>query len=80
MKHGTTKNYMRPRKYLSELKLHEAKVLIQQAHLSLTDIAERLGYSHLSHFSRQFKRWTGISPMEYRKQVAVNSLVENLEL
>lgn len=58
-----------PRKYLSELKLHEAKVLIQQAHLSLTDIAERLGYSHLSHFSRQFKRWTGISPLEYRKQL-----------
>src|SRR5690606_13064508 len=61
-----------PRKYLSELKLHEAKVLIQQAHLSLTDIAERLGYSHLSHFSRQFKRWTGINPMEYRKQVTAS--------
>lgn len=58
-----------PRKYLSELKLHEAKVLIQQAHMSLTDIAEQLGYSHLSHFSRQFKRWTGISPLEYRKQL-----------
>jgi len=58
-----------PRKYLSELKLQEAKALIQQAHLSLTDIAERLGYSHLSHFSRQFKRWTGISPLEYRKQL-----------
>lgn len=60
-----------PRKYLSELKLHEAKVLIQQSHLSLSDIAERLGYSHLSHFSRQFKRWTGMSPIAYRKQVSM---------
>lgn len=60
-----------PRKYLSELKLHEAKVLIQQANLSLSNIAEQLGYSHLSHFSRQFKRWTGVSPLEYRKQLAV---------
>jgi len=56
-----------PRKYLSELKLHEAKVLIQQSNLSFSDIAERLGYSQLSHFSRQFKRWTGLSPMDYRK-------------
>lgn len=60
-----------PRKYLSELKLHEAKVLIQQANLSLSNIAEQLGYSHLSHFSRQFKRWTGVSPLEYRKQLAM---------
>ncbi|MBB3112825.1 AraC-like DNA-binding protein [Paenibacillus phyllosphaerae] len=57
-----------PRQYLSELKLHEAKVLIQQPDLSLKEIAERLGYAHLSHFSRQFKRWTGMSPLQFREQ------------
>jgi AraC-like DNA-binding protein len=58
---------MSPRHYLSELKLHEAKVLIQQPDLSLKEIASLLGYSHLSHFSRQFKRWTGMSPLQYRR-------------
>lgn len=58
-----------PRKYLSELKLHEAKLLIQQPDLTLNQIAHRLGYSHLSHFSRQFKRWTGMSPLKYRSTV-----------
>lgn len=62
-----------PRQYLSELKLHEAKVFIHQSHLSLTDIAIKLGYSHLSHFSRQFKRWTGMSPLEYRNMTTTES-------
>jgi AraC-like DNA-binding protein len=57
-----------PRQYLSELKLHEAKVLIQQPRISLGEAAARLGYAHLSHFSRQFKRWTGMSPLQYRRQ------------
>ncbi|MDN4601446.1 AraC family transcriptional regulator [Paenibacillus sp. F6_3S_P_1C] len=26
-----------------------------------------LGYSSLAHFSRQFRRWTGTSPSEYRQ-------------
>ncbi|AZK47526.1 AraC family transcriptional regulator [Paenibacillus lentus] len=60
--------HMSPRKYLSDLKLQEAKILLQQPELSLNEIANRLGYKNLSHFSRQFKRWTGINPSDYRKK------------
>lgn len=62
-----------PRAYLSSLKLQEAKMLIEQPDLSLGEIAIKLGYPHLSHFSRQFKRWTGQSPLRYRNQHAENS-------
>lgn len=58
-----------PRRYLSDLKLHEAKQLIHQPNLDLTQIASMLGYSSLAHFSRQYKRWTGLSPREYRKSL-----------
>ena len=34
---------------------------------SLAEIAERLGFSSVSHFSRAFKNRTGQSPMEYRR-------------
>ncbi|MFD4838807.1 AraC family transcriptional regulator [Achromobacter sp. NPDC058515] len=35
--------------------------------LSLVDIAERLGFSECSTFHRAFKKWTGVSPGEYRR-------------
>jgi AraC-like DNA-binding protein len=63
--------HMSPRKYLSDLKLQEAKILLQQPEISLKEIANRLGYKNLSHFSRQFKRWTGLNPTEFRKKTNV---------
>ncbi|QYJ20069.1 AraC family transcriptional regulator [Achromobacter sp. ES-001] len=35
--------------------------------LSLVDIAARLGFSEPSTFHRAFKKWTGVSPGEYRR-------------
>jgi len=34
---------------------------------TLTEIAFLLGYSEVSAFNRAFKRWTGTTPMEYRR-------------
>ena len=31
------------------------------------EIAERLGFSEPSTFHRAFKKWTGVSPGEYRR-------------
>lgn len=39
--------------------------------LSLMDIAERLGFSEPSTFHRAFKKWTGVSPGEYRRNQLV---------
>lgn len=55
-----------PREYLSQLKLKEAKALIKDTQMSIQMISKRLGYKNASHFSRQFKRWTGASPLQYR--------------
>jgi len=57
---------MSPRQYLTQLKLNRAKHLLLESEMSIEDIAQQLGFSSLSHFSRQFKRWTGVSPMQYR--------------
>lgn len=55
-----------PRQYISRQKLRLAKELLITTHLSMTAIADKLGFGSASHFSRQFRRWTGQSPTEYR--------------
>ncbi|APC79839.1 AraC family transcriptional regulator [Clostridium botulinum] len=55
-----------PKNYLSQLKFNEAKILLGQPTITLSEISERIGYRNVSHFSRQFKLWSGISPYEFR--------------
>lgn len=57
-----------PRAYFSELKLTEAKHLLLIPDYSIHAISVALGYNEQSHFARQFKRWTGMTPNQYRNQ------------
>jgi AraC-like DNA-binding protein len=41
---------------------------IKQSHLSLCEISYLVGFSNLSNFNRAFKRWTNLTPGEYRNQ------------
>ncbi|MOA61099.1 HTH-type transcriptional activator Btr [compost metagenome] len=61
---------MSPRQYLSGLIIRHAKLMLLDNSLSVEAIAHRLGYRDVSHFSKQFKRWTGLPPMSYRQLTA----------
>ncbi|MFT6915760.1 MAG: AraC-like DNA-binding protein [Motiliproteus sp.] len=39
---------------------------IRQTHIPIGEISYRLGFAHINNFSRAFKRWTGITPINYR--------------
>lgn len=43
-----------------------AKSCLQQEHMSLDDIAAKVGYSEQCSFGRAFKRWTGLTPKQFR--------------
>lgn len=56
-----------PKTYIKEIRLSTAYELIQNTSLSFEDIALRVGYASLSHFSTAFKQRFGISPGTLRR-------------
>jgi len=54
--------------YIHYIKISEAKHLLKHTDKSLLLISNYLGYSSQSHFTRSFKKMTGMSPMEYREK------------
>ena len=47
----------------------QAERLLQQSQLPIKEIAYRLGYADISHFSRAFKKWTNVTPKFYREAI-----------
>ncbi|MGH8494393.1 MAG: helix-turn-helix domain-containing protein [Moraxellaceae bacterium] len=45
-----------------------AMQMLQEEGLSVSEVAYRLGYNDVSNFSRAFRRWTGQSPSDFRKE------------
>ncbi len=56
------------RKVKESLMLSASCELMEEGH-SLTHIASQLGYNNISHYSRAFKRITGLTPKSYRKSI-----------
>ncbi|WP_458122638.1 helix-turn-helix transcriptional regulator [Paenibacillus sp. Z3-2] len=47
-------------------RLERAKYLLDHSEMSVTQIANSCGYENDTHFMRQFKKFVGISPRQYR--------------
>ncbi len=54
---------------IRDCRIEYASALLQNPALSLSQIADRLGYSDLPAFSHAFCRWTGKSPSAYRVEL-----------
>ena len=53
---------------LNEIRIREAKKLLEDPSLRVGDVAVKVGFLDLAHFSRVFKKYTGISANEYRNK------------
>ena len=53
--------------YINSLRIRHAKELLETTPTKIAEIAEIIGFSSSSHFSRTFKLATGLSPQQYKK-------------
>ncbi len=53
---------------LNKLRIEESKKLLANTDFSIIDIAVATGFSDQSYFSKTFKKYTGLSPKQYRNQ------------
>ncbi len=54
------------REYLVRARINEARRLLMANTISVTGVAYSVGFNDGSHFARLFKRFTGVSPSDYR--------------
>ena len=54
--------------YLTEFRMEKAKQLLRDARYKISDISSRVGYSDGNYFGKSFKKYSGLSPSEYREK------------
>ena len=55
--------------YILEQKMAQAKILLDATSMEVREISERLAFRSVSYFCTQFKKYTGETPLSYRKTV-----------
>lgn len=55
--------------YVNRLKIRDAKQLLREGRLNVTQIAQLAGFSSIHYFSRIFKKYTNLSPGEYARSI-----------
>ena len=58
-----------PSQYITSVRLKNAKNLMKYPFLTLDDCSLQSGFSSVQYFCRTFKKNTGITPSEYRRQL-----------
>ncbi len=52
--------------YLTRYRVHKAMELLRDCRVKVYEVAERVGYRDITHFSATFKKLVGMSPSEYQ--------------
>lgn len=65
--------------YIIRQKIERAKELLFYDELTLSEIADKLGYSSVAHLSAQFKKITGFTPSELKKSREIDKSRKSLD-
>lgn len=53
--------------YVNKQKIQKSEALLKETNMPVSEIAEKCGFSDVKYFSRVFKKYTDMTPSEYRK-------------
>lgn len=56
-----------PMQYIVSLRINAAKGYLENTNKSISEISDAVGYENALYFSRLFKKYTGMTPTEYKK-------------
>jgi len=56
-----------PMQYLAQWRMQLAATLLSSTSMSLSEIADRVGYGSEAALSRAYKRWVGVAPADWRR-------------
>ncbi|HOA55329.1 MAG: AraC family transcriptional regulator [Acetivibrionales bacterium] len=59
---------MSPISYLLKIRIERAKEMLVDTGLKISDIALSVGFSNQQRFNEMFKKYAGLTPLQYRKQ------------
>ncbi|QKJ88206.1 helix-turn-helix domain-containing protein [Paramixta manurensis] len=68
-----------PMTYLLTWRMALAKDLLRKNAASITEVAERVGYSSVSTFSVAFSRYAGLTPTRYRQELSARNLADEFQ-
>lgn len=55
--------------YLNQYRVDKAKILLQSTDLLIKEVGFKVGFNSTQNFNRVFKKWEGITPLQYRQAV-----------
>ena len=66
-----------PMQYFLQQKIEISKGMLLSDGMRISDIAETLGFSDAKHFSKTFKKYCGILPRDYRREIRAKGSISN---
>ena len=55
--------------YITEFRMEKAKQLLSDPRYRISDISSSVGYSDGNYFGKSFKKYTGMTPSEFRERM-----------
>jgi AraC-like DNA-binding protein len=55
---------------LAEARLEAARLMLRESDRKVIEVSVELGYTDSANFTRAFRRWSGVSPQEFRRTAA----------